>query len=106
MVRPWESSHDLRSAVWSSTNWAKPTAVKNRVESFSQTFYKWGGSHTQAYLSVVLSFLFLFTVVSSSSSLSSDWLKKAYKRAQEQAKEEGRSFADIVAQRYGVSKCR
>lgn len=39
--------------------------------------------------------------VSSSSSLSSDWLKKAYKRAQEQAKEEGRSFVDIVAQRYG-----
>ena len=48
---------------------------------------------------------FLFTVVSSSGSFKSDWLKKAYKRAQEQAEEEGRSFADIVAQRYGVSKC-
>ena len=40
---------------------------------------------------------------SSRSSFSSAWLKKAYQRAKDQAEEEGKSFADIVRKRYGVS---
>lgn len=34
-------------------------------------------------------------------SFSSAWLKRAYKRAKDEAEEEGKSFADIVAKRYG-----
>ena len=41
-------------------------------------------------------------VGSSKSSYSSDWLKKAYQRAKQQAQEEGRSLEEIVAHRYGV----
>lgn len=36
-------------------------------------------------------------------SFSSSWLKKAYQRAKEEAEEEGKSLADVVAKRYGVS---
>ena len=31
------------------------------------------------------------------------WLRRAYQRCVEQAKEEGRSLEDIAAERYGVS---
>jgi len=40
---------------------------------------------------------------SPSNSFSSSWLKKAYQRAKEEAEEEGKSLADVVAKRYGVS---
>ena len=36
-------------------------------------------------------------------SFSSAWLKRAYQRAKDEAEEEGKSLADIVAKRYGVS---
>jgi len=44
-----------------------------------------------------------FLLESPSNSFSSSWLKKAYQRAKEEAEEEGKSLADVVAKRYGVS---
>jgi len=44
-----------------------------------------------------------FLVESSRNSFSSAWLKRAYQRAKEEAEEEGKSLADVVAKRYGVS---
>jgi len=44
-----------------------------------------------------------FLVESSRHSFSSAWLKRAYQRAKEEAEEEGKSLADVVAKRYGVS---
>ena len=41
---------------------------------------------------------------SSGHSFSSAWLKKAYQRAKDEAEEEGKSLADVVAKRYGVSQ--
>ena len=45
----------------------------------------------------------LFLAESARNSFSSAWLKRAYQRAKEEAEEEGKSLADIVAKRYGVS---
>lgn len=44
-----------------------------------------------------------FLVEGSRNSFSSAWLKRAYQRAKEEAEEEGKSLADVVAKRYGVS---
>ena len=44
-----------------------------------------------------------FLVESSRHSFSSAWLKRAYQRAKEEAEEGGKSLADVVAKRYGVS---
>lgn len=45
----------------------------------------------------------LFLVESARNSFSSTWLKRAYQRAEEEAELEGKSLADVVAKRYGVS---
>lgn len=45
----------------------------------------------------------LFLVESARNSFSSTWLKRAYQRAKEEAELEGKSLADVVAKRYGVS---
>ena len=48
-------------------------------------------------------------VVGESTSVAGDggvgWLRKALKRCEEQAQEEGRSVEEVAAQRYGVSLC-
>lgn len=45
----------------------------------------------------------LFLIESARNSFSSTWLKRAYQRAKEEAELEGKSLADVVAKRYGVS---
>lgn len=45
----------------------------------------------------------LFLVESARNSFSSTWLKRAYQRAKEEAELDGKSLADVVAKRYGVS---
>lgn len=45
----------------------------------------------------------LFLVESARNSFSSTWLKRAYQRAKEEAELEGKTLADVVAKRYGVS---
>lgn len=45
----------------------------------------------------------LFLIESARNSFSSTWLKRAYQRAKEEAELDGKSLADVVAKRYGVS---